>query len=183
MCSHTKGFEVEHQSEGTDGSLISKLEMGMINALGQLCPTRAPRNRLASVYIDVYERVWSGAVFVVVHVSSGINARRHVAASPSMQMTSACSFSAPFVCIDKKDSVALVMCLCCCAMFFVCVCTPQASAQQAAWMNGRQSWPRGEVSTTNSLKHTTDIKDDERRKKQEKRSGGARRPESERKHW
>lgn len=62
MRSHTKGFEVEHQSGGTDGSLISKLEMGMINALGQLHPTRAPQSKLASVYIDVYERVWSGVV-------------------------------------------------------------------------------------------------------------------------
>lgn len=75
MRSHTKRFEVEHPSRGTDGSLISKLEMGMINALGQLHPTRALQNKLASVYIDVYERVWSGVVFVVVHVSSGINAR------------------------------------------------------------------------------------------------------------
>lgn len=95
MRSHTKGFEVEHQSGGTDGSLISKLEMGMINALGQLHPTRAPQNKLASVYIDVYERVRSSVVFVVVHVTSGVNARRHVAGSPSMQMTSACSFLSP----------------------------------------------------------------------------------------
>lgn len=99
MRSHTKGFEVEHQSGGTDGSLISKLEMGMINALGQLHPTR------------VYERVWSGAVVAVVHVSSGINARRHVAVSPSMQTTSACSFSVPSVCIDK-NTVCHRWCVC-----------------------------------------------------------------------
>lgn len=60
--SRTKGFEVEHQSEGTDGSLISKLEPKMINALEQLHPTRAPQNKLSSIYMDVYERVWRGCV-------------------------------------------------------------------------------------------------------------------------
>lgn len=62
MRSHLKGFEVEHESEGTDGSLINKLETELINALEQLHPTRAPQNKLSSICTDVYERVWRGCV-------------------------------------------------------------------------------------------------------------------------
>lgn len=65
-----------------------------------------------------------------------------------------------------------------------CVCLQSSGFSPAGSVDEWQTeLGAGEVSTTNSLKHTTDIKDDERRKNTEKRSGGARRQESERKHW
>lgn len=65
-----------------------------------------------------------------------------------------------------------------------CVCLQSSGFSPAGSVDEWQTeLGAGEVSTTNSLKHTTDIKDDERRKNREKRSGGARRQESERKHW
>lgn len=65
-----------------------------------------------------------------------------------------------------------------------CVCLHSSEFSPAGSVDEWQTeLGEGEVSTTNSLKHTTDIKDDERRKNtEEKRSGGARRRESERKH-
>lgn len=65
------------------------------------------------------------------------------------------------------------------------VCLHSSGFSPAGSVDEWQTEPgAGEVSTTNSLKHTTDIKDDERRKKtEEERSGGARRRESQRKHW
>lgn len=57
-----------------------------------------------------------------------------------------------------------------------CVCLHSSGFSPAGSVDEWQTeLGAGEVSTTNSLKHTTDIKDDERRKNtKEKRSGGAR---------
>lgn len=111
MCSHMKGVEVEHQSEGTDGSLISKLGMEMINASEQLHHMRAQQT--SSMSIDVYEHVWRGCVLwgPLLLSKSCINASRHVAASPSMQMTSAWSFSVLSICIEKKKPLSH-LCVC-----------------------------------------------------------------------
>lgn len=54
------------------------------------------------------------------------------------------------------------------------VCTPSASAQQVRTSGRHGKRQAEEVSTTNSLKHTTDIKDDPQRKNVGKRRNGRR---------
>lgn len=97
-----------------------------------------------------------------------------------MQMTSAWSFSVLSICIEKKASVAFVVCLCAARLIFVRL--HSVGSSPAGSVNEWQTeLGAGEVSTTNSLKHTTDIKDNEWRKNtEEKRSRGASRRESER---
>lgn len=89
-----------------------------------------------------------------------------------MQMTSACSYSVPSIYV-AYGVLALLHDFC---------EPPTPTLQPSRQCEWQTELRAEEVSTTNSLKHTTDIKDDERRENmEEKRSVGVSRGESGRK--